>query len=156
MIVRIAGILLALLLGMSGAGREAAPTAAEDEFIIRVRLDTADEVFMLSCIYRLDGEMAGGGATCSADLKSPLSRTVYETFDERDFPEGADLESFSIRFGLSDRIENGDVPDAAGRTLWAENEIAVPVRFGETCGVVISGDRESGYRAALEESPTAQ
>ncbi len=145
---RIMGAALALLLGLGGFAAESeAPAAAEDEFIIGVRLETADEVCMLSCEYMLDGEPLGGGTVCCADMRTPLRGTVYESFEPEYFPEGAELDGFSIVFYVNNRFDDGSVTEQDGAVM-VENEIFIPARYGENYTVVISGDRESGYRAS--------
>ena len=139
----ILGVLLALLLGVSGAGSERRDVAAsENEFIIQVELDTAEPVCVLSCDYMLDGELMGSRTGFAADERSPLSKREYEIFEARDFPQGAALDGFSIVFSLRNAFDGEDVP--------VENEISMPVEYGSTYVVRISGDRENGYQVSKQ------
>jgi|GEM_PF-3419644 len=148
----ILAFLLTLLFGFSGMGAEA-PAAAENEFIVLVELDTADRVCELSCDYMLDGEWTGRRTVCCADGKSPLPGRVYESFLPEDFPEDADVSGLSLAFFLSDSFSDGDdgAPAAREGGTPVKNEIAIPAQYGKTYAVVITGDSENGYRAAVEE-----
>ncbi|MBR4442610.1 MAG: hypothetical protein IKS52_05000 [Clostridia bacterium] len=139
---QILGALLALIIGLGGFAAESElPVAAGNEFIIEVRLETADEVCTLLWEYSLDGETTGTGGVCNADMKTPLAGTLYQQFQAEDFPEEADLSGFSIAFSLSGEFEGDEAIPASG-------EIVLPARYGENYTVVISGDRENGYRAS--------
>lgn len=131
------GLALLLLLGLSGGmtEREIGP----NEFVIQVGLDTEDEVYVLSCAYMLDGELTGSVAVCNADERTPLRGAIYECFQAEDFPEGADLSGFSVRFWLRNSMDGEDIP--------VDNEIRIPVEYMNEYAVRIAGSRESGYRA---------
>ncbi|MBQ8953610.1 MAG: hypothetical protein IJ048_05805 [Clostridia bacterium] len=128
---------LALFLGVTAAG---APVAEEgDGFLVRVLLETEEPVYELSCAYELDGEPVGEWGVCAANGRSPLGGEVFNLFRMEDFPEGADLSSFSMRFSLTTAVD--------GELCPVENEFSVPAAYGATCRVTILGSAEGGYRA---------
>ena len=137
--------LLALIMGFTGFATEGGVIEGEeDEFIVQVWLDTDDAVCVLSHANMLDGDLVGGGSACNADMRTPLSGYVYENFRAEDFPEGADLNGFSISFSVSDRFDDGSSTPVAG-------EIAIPARWGEVYSVIIEGDSAGGYTAYIGE-----
>ncbi len=150
MVKGIMGAVLALLIATGGFQTESEPPiAGEDEFVIAVWLETMDEVCELSFEYMLDGEVLGGGGVCCADGRTPLGDLVCERFGQENFPEGADLDGFSIVFCLSGQFSDGTTPSADAAPV--EGEIFISAEYGENYSVVISGDRENGYRATVSE-----
>ena len=126
-------------------------TAGEDEFLIAVHLDTADDVYRLSHEYALDGVPVGGGAYMDGRLE-PIGYDVYLHF-QRDIllAKGEDTDGFSVMFFISHTPEmSEDMNQAASHTgeYAVENEIRFSPRYGETYSVTVSGSR-NGYRAEL-------
>ncbi len=144
--------LLALTLAAFGVGG-GEPVASEGEFIVQVALETRDAVCMLSCEYMLDGEARGGQTVCNADGRTPLSGAASLVFDGVGFPEDADLSGFSLALFVWNEFDDGDIADMAAQAgaCPVEPEIVIPAEYGATYRVVVSGDREGGYRAALVE-----
>lgn len=125
----------------------------EDEFAIIVELDTAEDIYVVSHDYALDGEVIGVGGCENAD-KSAIEDYVYENFSPEFFPENADLSAFSIRFYLYDQPYTLEEQYTDGNHTWdypVEGELSLSAAYGDVYFVRITGSKTEGYSAHLIE-----
>ena len=129
---------------LSGCSSNEPIKANDDEFIIIVNLDVADDVYEIQQSYFIDGVLIGSGGMSHAD-ESKLAKGPYDfRFSAKEFPENTDISGFSCTFALADNLYNdrGAYP--------VKNEIKIAAKYGSEYYVTISGDKEKGYTALLK------
>ena len=131
-----------------GSGYQVQPDAvrAAEQVTVDVVCRSEDVLRIFYSCY-IDGQERGMGGL--ADLDGAViqpGRTFSIPFSQGSFEEGDDLSLFSMT--LSPYGE-GDVREA-GTT----DPVAIPAQYGERYTVVLSGDREAGFTAAVEQEET--
>ncbi|MBQ9197950.1 MAG: hypothetical protein IJ662_08800 [Clostridia bacterium] len=149
--------LLAMLLAVSMSGcsgsDDAPPQAAEDEILLIIQLDLKEDIGLLILDQNLDGVESSGGIS-NAD-KSMLKHddVLYWTLNKQEYENPADAVNLSFRCGViteyCDPNYENDYPEEYTVLL---DPISFNVDFGETYHITITGDKENGYQAALDET----
>lgn len=146
-------VLLVVMLAacISGCGQQDnAPQAMEDEIKLLIQLDLEEDIGLLVLDNTLDGVETSGGIS-NAD-KSMLKRNdiVDWTISKQDYGNPADTADLSVRFRvITEYCEpnyDNDYPEEFTVLL---DPISFKAEFGKSYHVTITGDKESGYQAAL-------
>lgn len=116
-------------------------TKGQDEeeslFSIVVTNQCNEEIYGLHFEYELDGQPIGGGGVRNAD-NTPIDKgdTLTNDFIPADFPENADMQSFSIQYYL---ILANDEEIQAGE------EITLSPAKGSTIPLILEGNHTDGF-----------
>lgn len=133
-----AAVLLTLCLAACSA-----ETTSEDAFTVRVVCES-DGVWQIFYSCYLDGEYYGMGGMADLDGVELTEDTDLSVSFTRSFlGEDADLSQFSIDFSPYGENDTSEI----GTT----NQVAINAEYGQSYTVVLSGDRESGLQAELQE-----
>lgn len=131
-----------------GSGYQVQPDAVRpaEQFTVDVVCRSEDVLRIFYSCY-IDGQERGMGGLADLDgAVIPPGSSFSIPFTQESFEEGDDLSLFSMTlspYGEEDTQE-------AGTT----DPVAIPARYGERYTVVLSGDREAGFTAAVEQDET--
>lgn len=131
-----------------GSGYQVQPDAVRpaEQFTVDVVCQSEDVLRIFYSCY-IDGQERGMGGLADLDgAVIPPGSSFSIPFTQESFEEGDDLSLFSMTlspYGEEDTQE-------AGTT----DPVAIPARYGERYTVVLSGDREAGFTAAVEQDET--
>lgn len=145
---------LVMLWGLSacaGEGGEPEP----DQIILTARLDVPEEIRTVTCDVMLDGEVVMTGGSQRADGKPFGGGTADYSFRKGDLPSDAEGKELSVRMYLSEELVEPFGPDDTAAHFDqspVEPELRLPAEWGTRRPVVITGDKTTGYTAALTES----
>lgn len=149
-------LVAALALCFFGCAKENPVTAAPDEIVLDITLQTDDTVYTAGIDYFMDGTFLGGMAANHAD-NSPLSpgeRHVFRLGPEQ-FPAGTeDLRGFGFLVKLSaDPDPQADVQAIADSVGFTETNGIDPfgAAFGNVYRFTVTGSFESGFRLEKTE-----
>ena len=147
--VLLALLLLTFILYASGSF-DRPPQAAENEILLKIRLDLGEDVGLLLIDHSVDGKEGSGGMS-NAD-KSSLKRdeVLYWTFEKAadDTAETADI---FVRFTVVTEYVDPNFDNVYPEELMIPLEaLSFSSRYGEIVSIRIEGDRERGYCAILE------
>lgn len=111
--------------------------AEEPAFRVSVANLCEAELYGIHYEYALGGEPAGGGIICNAS-GGPIARgdTLTGSFTARNFPEGADLSSFSIQFFA---VLQNDQEFPVGEPP------AFSTQYGQTYEFSLTGEERTGF-----------
>ncbi len=151
---KLAALIAAVLLCvpvLAGCGLSAAPVrAADDEILLRIRLDLREDIGLLILDAEIDGAQTGGGVS-NAD-RTPLRRdeTLTWPLSRRDFGDPGDPAAVTLRFRIvtayCDPNYENEYPEDLTVAL---DPVSFTAAFGSEVPITITGDREHGYRAAV-------
>ena len=149
--------LLVMLLAVSMSGcsgsDDAPPQVAEDEILLIIQLDLKEDIGLLILDQNLDGVETSGGISNAdkSDLKS--NEIVYWTLHKQEYENPADSVGLSVRFRViteyCDPNYENDYPEEYTVLL---DPISFNADFCETYHITITGDKENGYQASLDEN----
>lgn len=136
-------ILLTLIL-LAACGQESStdPNAVN----IEIKCQSAD-VYQIFYSSYIDGQYYGMGAAADQDGRRITSDMVLKTVLTKSYFEDSDVSLLSMDFSPYGENESYEM----GTT----NPVAIPAEYGKTYTVLISGSKESGFTATLEESALA-
>lgn len=101
------------------------------------------EIYGIHIEYLLDGNPTGGQIAQHADGSAiGVGDVIDISFQEKDFPDGADLSGFSIVFYVM-FSEEQEVP--------AGEAIAIPIAYGHSYPLSLTGNRTDGYAISIDE-----
>ena len=123
---------LTLLLGLTACGGSPSDSTEDSSFSVRIICEAPD-LCQIFYTYYVDGVSRGSGGV--ADLNG--SALTAESDLTLPFPQS--------------RFEQGD--DTA--ELATTQPIRIAAQYGQHYTVVLSGDREQGFQAVLQEQPPA-
>ena len=154
-IVVTAAVLALLAVFAAGCGNmpdDTAPEAADDEIALHIQLNLKEDIGLLVVDYYADGTTCSGGVS-NAD-KSMLKRDelIIYTLSRQSFDAPEDVEELSVRFTVITEYVDPNYENIYPAEYTKPMEaISLRGKFGESYYVTISGDRENGYHAVLEE-----
>ena len=126
---------------------------SEDEIVLRIKLDTKEDLGLLLIDYDANG--SGGRGGISNANKSLLKRgeQLFYTLPRHAFDDPADAENLSIRFTVITQYfePNFDEVYPAECTI-PMDAISLNAEFGQSYSITICGDRTNGYQAFLREN----
>lgn len=115
--------------------------AAEDAFTIRVVCES-DGIWQIFYSCYLDGEYCGMGGVADLDGGELTEETDLSISFTRSFlGQDADISQFSMDFSPYGQDDTSEI----GTT----NRVAIRAEYGQSYMVFLSGDRDSGFQAAL-------
>ena len=129
-------VLLILGLTACGGGRE------EDSFTVRVVCESSGIYQIFYSCYLGDDTAGMGGMADLAGGEITEDTDLTLTFPASYFDEGRDLSQFAMDFSP---YGEGDTSEIA-----TTEKVSIPAVYGETYTVVFTGDRLSGFQAALQ------
>lgn len=152
----IAGVLALLfifpLFGCSG-DNDGALEIADDEIMLKIQLDTKEDISLLIYDYSVSGQEHSGGIS-NAD-KSPMKHDefiIQPMNKEIDFDNASDIEDLIIQFTIIteyvDPNYDNIYPEEYSKII--EAPIALQAHYGEAYSITIRGDQTNGYQAVLE------
>lgn len=137
-----------LAIGCVWFGAKPNDRAQENEVVIVAELQT-DDVYEVACEYAIDGVFCGGQGGSHAD-GSKLGQSLALRFETCDFPQNADLSTFSVTFLLQNATKTNqgiDLNNTFREMVPVEGTLAFPVAYGNVYRVLIAGSAEKGYKA---------
>ena len=138
-----AALLAANLLTACSAPPEQAEEVPDDTFAVRLICESQD-IYRIYYSCYLDGAYYSMGGMAdldgeALDAESPM--TIY--FPKSYFDGAEDISTFSMDFSPYGENDTSELATTA--------RLSIPAAYGTCCTVVFSGDRETGFTAALQE-----
>lgn len=137
----LAALLCMAALGLSACGGRG-PVGA-DAFTVRM-ICQSEDIYQIFYTCYIGGESRGIGGMADlegGELTEESDLTL--TFSKSYFEEGDDPANFSLDFSPYGKEDTAEIGTTA--------PLAITADWGETYTVVFSGDRQSGFHAALAE-----
>ena len=127
--------------------------AAGDEILLRIRLDTKEDLGLLLIDYDANGSGGRGGMSNANKSLIKHDEQLFYSLPKHAFDDPSDVENLSIRFTvITDYFEpNFEEIYPAEYTIPLE-AISLKAAFGRAYSIVICGDRTNGYQAFLREN----
>ena len=128
------------------------PRVAEDEIKLIIQLDLKEKIGLLILDNNLDGFETSGGISNAdkSDLKS--NEVLYWSLHKQEYDNPADTVNLSVRFRIitqyCDPNYENNYPEEFTILL---DTISFKADFGKDYHITITGDKESGYQAELDE-----
>lgn len=144
---RIIAVMLLLCIPMVFAGCGQEGDADPNAIYIEIKCQSAD-VYQIFYSSYIDGQYYGMGAAADQDGRRINSDMVLKTVLTKSYFEDSDVSLLSMDFSPYGENESYEM----GTT----NQVAIKAEYGKTYTVLISGNRESGFTAALEEGNADQ
>lgn len=139
---RIAAVILFLCIPMVFAACSPKNDSDPNAIYIKIKCQSED-VYQIFYSSYIDGQYYGMGAVADQDGRRLTSDMVLETVLTKSYFEDSDVSLLSMDFSPYGENESYEM----GTT----NQVAIKAEYGKTYTVLISGSKESGFTATLEE-----
>ena len=152
--VFIAAMLAAVLSGCSlpGSLLDGVPHAADDQIMLRIKLDLKEDIGLLVIDHDVDGEKGSGGISNADRSMVKRDEVLYWTFDKRYYESSGDAVDLTLRFTVVTEYCDPNYDNIYPDELTVPMEkISFDAHFGESYDLKITGDRTNGYRCQLAE-----
>lgn len=132
--------------------KQYAPT--NDEFALKIKLDTKEDIGLLVFDYEVDGHTYSGGIS-NAD-KSSLQKgsTEIQIWNKQELQTTKDQVDLSIQFRIiTDYVDpnfENNYPKELTKRI--ETPIHFSAQFGKIYTIIITGDKQTGYQAILKNN----
>ncbi len=146
-------ILIALILPvclLTGCGTTD-PPVAEDEIMLKIRLDLKEDIGLLVIDADLSGVKTSGGIS-NAD-RTPLKRdeVLYWSFSRQDYGISSDTADLVLYFRIITEYFDPNYENIYPEEYTVPlDEVSLTADFGKLYTLKISGDESSGYQAVFE------
>lgn len=146
-------LVMVLAVNLSGCrGSDATSQAAEDEIKMKIQLDLKEDIGLLILDNKVDGTETSGGISNADRSKLKHDEALDWSLSKQEYQSTSDSVNLSVRFKViteycDPNFEN-QYPEEYTVLL---DPISFPAEFGKTYHITITGDRESGYQATLDE-----
>lgn len=146
-------LVMVLAVYLSGCrGSDGSPEAAEDEIKMEIQLDVKEDIGLLILDNEVDGTETSGGISNADRSKLKHDEVLYWSLSKEEYKAAADTVDLSVRFRViteyCDPNYENQYPEEYTVLL---DPISFQAEFGKTYHITITGDRESGYQATLDE-----
>lgn len=139
---RIAAVILLLCIPIVFAACSPKNDSDPNAIYIKIKCQSED-VYQIFYSSYIDGQYYGMGAVADQDGRRLTSDMVLETVLTKSYFEDSDVSLLSMDFSPYGENESYEM----GTT----NQVAIKAEYGKTYTVLISGNKESGFTATLEE-----
>lgn len=138
-----AALLAANLLTACAAPPEQAEEIPDDTFAVRLICESRD-IYRIYYSCYLDGAYYSMGGVADLDGKTLTEEAPMTIYFPKSYFDGAeDISTFSMDFSPYGESDTSELATTA--------RLSIPAAYGTCCTVVFSGDRETGFTAALQE-----
>ena len=138
-----AALLAANLLTACAAPPEQAEEIPDDTFAVRLICESQD-IYRIYYSCYLDGAYYSMGGVADLDGKALTEEAPMTIYFPKSYFDGAeDISTFSMDFSPYGENDTSELATTA--------RLSIPAAYGTCCTVVFSGDRETGFTAALQE-----
>ena len=138
-----AALLAANLLTACAAPPEQAEEVPDDTFAVRLICESQD-IYRIYYSCYLDGAYYSMGGVADLDGKALTEEAPMTIYFPKSYFDGAeDISTFSMDFSPYGESDTSELATTA--------RLSIPAAYGTCCTVVFSGDRETGFTAALQE-----
>lgn len=142
-------VVLLSLICMMGCSRGG--LKREKSFVLNVRPETKENIHVVSFDEYINGY---SNTTMSSSTDSLSDGKVFdfilssEEYDKKDIEKS----DYYIKLYVSEKIpdENSNDDDIHKDEIPVKNKIKIPVKYGKTYNIVITGDKKNGYEAELK------
>lgn len=148
-------VLLVMVLAVCLSGcreSDVSPEAAEDEIKMEIQLDVKEDIGLLVLDNKVDGTETGGGISNADRSKLKHDEVLYWSLSKEEYKVASNAVNVSVRFRViteyCDPNYENQYPEEYTVLL---DPISFQAEFGKAYHITITGDRESGYQATLDE-----
>ena len=139
---------------MTGCSQsEDAAKAAEDEIKLTIQLDLKEDIGLLILDNNLNGVETSGGISNADKTTLKHDEVLDWTLSKQEYENPAETVNLSVRFRViteyCDPNYENDYPEEYTVLL---DPISFNADFRETYHITITGDKENGYQASLDET----
>lgn len=128
------------------------PQAAEDEILLKIRLDLKEDIGLLILDCNMDGVETSGGISNVDKSMLKKDEVLYWTFNKQDYGDPEDTVNLTVRFRViteyCDPNYESVYPEEYTILL---DPLSFNADFGANYTVMITGDKVNGYQAVFEE-----
>ena len=114
----------------------------ETTFLLSILNACDADIYRIRYEYYLSETPVGGGICGNADGTVLLHEDFIKDFIEADFPEKSDLSTFRIEFRVLDKD---------GKEFACNSIVPLPVEYGNTYKITLSGNYEDGFLASISK-----
>ena len=148
-------VLVAVLLSCAAAylilaDREA--VAAEDEIMLKIKLDLKEDIGLFVIDYYLDGKRGGCGSSNADRSLIKKDDLIYFSFYRGDYADIADTVDLDMSFRIVTEYCEPNYENIYPEELVVPAGcISISADFGGTYHITVTGDKLNGYHAELDD-----
>ena len=124
--------------------------ATEDEILLRIKLDTKEDLGLLLIDYDANGSGGRGGISNANKSLIKHNELLFYSLPKHAFDDPSDVENLSVQFiVVTEYFEPNFEEIYPEECTIPLDAISLNAEFGEAYSISIIGDRSNGYRAIL-------
>ena len=126
--------------------------AAEDEILLRIRLDTKEDLGLLLIDYDANGSGGRGGISNADRSLIRHNELLFYALPGRAFGHPSDVENLSVQFTVITKYFEPNFEEIYPEEYTIPlDAISLNADFGESYSITIYGDMANGYHAVLTQ-----
>ncbi len=126
---------------------------AKDEIMLVIKLDLKEDIGLLILDNKMNGKETSGGTSNADRSMLKHDEVLYWRMNKKEYanPEGTTELSVHFRVVTEYCTPNYENIYPEEYVVWLD-PLTFNVDFGETYNITITGDKENGYQAVLDEN----
>lgn len=125
---------------------------AEDEIVLRIKLDTKEDFGLLLIDYAANGSGGRGGMSNANKSLLKHDEQLFFTLPGHAFDDPSDVKNLSVQFTVITEYFEPNYEAVYPKECTIPMEaISLQAAFGKAYSITISGDMAHGYQAVFEE-----
>lgn len=125
---------------------------SEDEIVLRIKLDTKEDLGLLLIDYDANGSGGRGGISNADKSLIKHNELLFYSLPKHAFADPSDVENLSIQFTVvTEYFEPNFEEIYPAEYTIPMDAVSLNAELGKSCSIVIMGDRTNGYKAVLVE-----
>ena len=126
--------------------------AAEDEILLRIKLDTREDLGLLLIDYDANGSGGRGGISNADRSLIRHNELLFYALPGRAFDHPSDVENLSVQFTVITEYFEPNFEEIYPEEYTIPlDAISLNADFGKSYSIVIYGDKMNGYKAILTQ-----
>ena len=126
--------------------------AAEDEILLRIRLDTKEDLGLLLIDYDANGSGGRGGISNADRSLIRHNELLFYALPGRAFGHPSDVENLSVQFTVITEYFEPNFEEIYPEEYTIPlDAISLNADFGKSYSIIIYGDMANGYQAILTQ-----
>ncbi|MCR4951903.1 MAG: hypothetical protein K6A40_11330 [Solobacterium sp.] len=140
------------VLTISGCISDTPPEVKENEIMLKIKLDLKEDIGLLIIDHNVSGHEGGGGMSNADKSLIRHDETLYFSFDKEHYEISGNTADLKVRFRVVTEYCDPNYDNIYPEELVVPmDEIAFRADFGKMYSFTITGGRDSGYKAVLEQ-----
>lgn len=123
---------------------------ADDEIALHIQLNTKEDIGLLVYDYRADDAEMSGGISNANKSRIKHGSDIIQVWSRQELHSSSDTVALWFQFRVITEYVDPNYENMYPEDITAYMDpIAWKAHFGETYSITITGDKRSGYQAAL-------